>query len=158
MNDKIKKLKEQISELQNKLTEESRKLFREESDKLFDKYDRLKSFGFRAYTPYFNDGDECVYEAHTDYPIINGHDEDYDEHNGDDEDLLALGKDHEYIMVNGRYSRVSREHDEEAAAICKEVKEFLKQFDNNFWKGLVGDHVKVTIKKGEIEVEEYDHE
>lgn len=34
--------------------------------------DNIKSIGFTAYTPYFNDGDTCGYRVHTSYLYVNG--------------------------------------------------------------------------------------
>lgn len=87
-------LLEQMAEIQKSLKEQladiGAKYFREASKQLFDAYPKLESFTWAQYTPYFNDGDECVFGVDTDsYSIgINGSrpyedDEDSDE---DDDD------------------------------------------------------------------------
>jgi hypothetical protein len=46
--------------------------FDEVSKSLFDEFPPLESFSWTQYAPYFNDGDECVFSANTDYPTVNG--------------------------------------------------------------------------------------
>lgn len=37
---------------------------------IFDQYPDLESFSWTQYTPHFNDGDECVFAVHSDYPVV----------------------------------------------------------------------------------------
>lgn len=48
----------------------------------------VKSLGFRAYTPYWNDGDRCYYSVHTYDISINGYDNDEEL---EDEEIKEIG-------------------------------------------------------------------
>lgn len=115
------------------LVEELRKQWSALFEELFNKSKCIESISWSQYTPYFNDGEECVFRPNTDWLDIN--EEDY-------------------------YDRDSIEGwDESEEAIIKEIKTLLGDIPEDFLKELFGDHVQITIKKsGEIVVTEYDHE
>lgn len=136
--------------------------FKEAANGLFDKYPRLKSFSFEAYTNFFNDGDTCYFAAYVDYPDINGfrNSENYGEDEDIDglEDLVSLGKRENYDSSSGKFI-TNPNCDMEAATIYDEVKNFLRAFDYDFYKEMFGDHVRITVTKDKIETEEYtDHD
>jgi hypothetical protein len=186
-NDKVNQLLAQISDYNTKLDQfrkdmqiELRRSFNDLTKELFIQFPRLKSFGFTAYTPYFNDGDECVYTAYVDYPIINGWDTSMDDEvdgglHG--ENLVKLAEDKKYALIGEqpetqwiggqmkptgkmipKYGYIRQEHDAEALLIVQSVKKFLRSFRSNFWKDIVGDHARVTITESGISVEEYEHD
>ena len=74
----VKKLQEETRDQIDKICGEA---FEAGVGILFETYPELKSFGWRQYTPYFNDGDACYFSVHADEPDINGEgsDEWYDE-------------------------------------------------------------------------------
>ncbi len=127
-----KDIKDKLAALKQEYIETARAEFKKGTDELFDNNPKLKSFGFTAYTPYFNDGDECTYSAHTDYPDING--ESYD---------------------NFAYSKTENK---ELISLAEIVTEFLRQFDDDVYQEIIGNHVKVTITKDGIETEDYEHD
>lgn len=104
--------------------------FKSAAKSLFADNSDLVSFSWRQYTPYFNDGDECVFGSHTDYPYINGSDP-WD---------------------------VEEDQKEKSEAMQKKVVAFLGVFDDEDFKSMFGDHCEVTVTPTEIEVEEYDHD
>jgi hypothetical protein len=115
------------------LVEELRKQFPQLFVELFNKSKCIESVSWTQYTPYFNDGEECVFSVHTDW--LNVNDEDY-------------------------YDRDEIEGwDESEEAIIKEIKTVLGNIPEDFFRELFGDHAQITLKKnGEIVVTEYDHE
>jgi len=115
------------------LVEELRKQFPALFAEQFSKSKCIESISWSQYTPYFNDGEECVFSAHTDWLDVN--EEDY----YDRDDIEGW--------------------DESEEAIIKEIKTLLGDIPEDFLKELFGDHAQITIKKsGEIVVTEYDHE
>lgn len=71
MFEELKQMNAELEELKKIHLEKSKSMFTKISKMLFDKHPKLESFGWRQYTPYFNDGDECTFSAHTDEPDIN---------------------------------------------------------------------------------------
>jgi hypothetical protein len=146
---------------------------------LFKKAPNLKSFGWRQYTPYFNDGDSCVFRVHFDYPYINGASEDYDEEC--DISIKIHGykvlETEEDVHINDEVAEKSgytwykgnqigdnglcynTDYDEAAATAVDQIQEVLNSIPEDFFLDLFGDHAKVTIyADGTIDVEEYDHD
>jgi hypothetical protein len=78
-----KPLLEEIAKKQASLQEELRQVGRQYisqgADELFEQFPKLKSFGWTQYTPYFNDGDECVFGVHNDESTIDINGSSYDD-------------------------------------------------------------------------------
>ncbi len=143
IKDKIAQAKIEIAAIKAQADALSRTRFKELTQELFNTYSNLTSFGFKAYPNYFNDGDECPYIAHTDYPDINGIDG--------------------YDIDNARYYKEKGQDIQESTLLAVNlqsvIKEFIKSFDNDFYQNLVGAHVKVVITRDNIEITEYaDHD
>ncbi len=98
---------------------------------LFDKYPDVEDISWTQYTPYFNDGDECVFGVRNDDISINGEDEwDMDE--------------------------TDREKFKDAK---KEFEDLLTSIPDDFFKDLFGDHMEVKILKDcTVETEGYEHD
>lgn len=118
---------------------------------LFIKHPEMESFSWSQYTPYFNDGDECVFSAHTDTELISV--------NGDD-GYEICGSDHDYTNANGVYESVPkpREQWHPMFDAQKSVAEVLGNFDNDDYRAMFGDHVAVTVTKDAVETSEYEHD
>lgn len=131
--EKLKDLKSKISELREESKKILKEAFEEGCKAIFAEYPRLKSFMWTQYTPYFMDGDECVFSANYWDLGINGGDP-YDE----DED----------------------EGSESFEAEENAIQEFLKMFDDGSddLKTLFGDHAKITITPSGAYVDEYQHD
>lgn len=165
-------IKQKLAELKQDYKKTAEGMFHEGVKELFELHPLLDSFGFQAYSPYFNDGDECRFSALTDYPYINGYNEDED----GKEDVVR-DDDETYVMSNHfparegdsfiwdkvgkwQYSNNYKDKtwidgDKEIDVMVKDVKEFLNSFDNDVWEELIGNHVIVRITKDGIETEEY---
>ena len=107
------------------------RLFRECVQDLFIRHPEVKSFAWTQYTPYFNDGDECVFGAHTDDPEIN------------DEESWDI------------------EYDDEKAAMrpaLADIRELLSALDSESYLLFFGDHARIVVTRGGVEVESYSHE
>lgn len=128
--------KAQMKEFQEKMKTDGKQFFLNISKEVFEQNPTLVKFGWRQYTPYYNDGDECVFRASFDYPniLLEGQDEDLYE-----EETWYTEKDAEFPVWNN-------------------VKTFLSQFDDNDVQLLFGDHVQVSVTKDGVEVEEYSHD
>lgn len=98
---------------------------------IFKKHPWAESVSWTQYTPYFNDGDECVFSANIDWVRINEVDVD---------DLT----DGELV---------------EKEKAFEDFVKFLNIVPQEFYKEAFGDHCEVTIfKDGSSEVDECSHD
>lgn len=74
-NEKLKALVEEIKVLKKELTQKAKDGLMSCLAELFEQHPEVKSLRFAAYTPYFNDGDECFYRCGAYYATINDDDE-----------------------------------------------------------------------------------
>jgi hypothetical protein len=155
-------IKQKLAALKEDYKKTAEAMFHEGVKELFELHPSLDSFGFKAYSPYFNDGDECRFSAHTDCPYINGFEEEgsnkkyFEARDGDSNIWDKIGH---WDYSNGFNKRVWVDGDAELDAMVKDVREFLKSFDNDVWEDLIGNHVIVRITKEGIETEDYeDHD
>ena len=132
----------------------------------------IVEFGWRQYTPYFNDGDTCEFSVHGLWvrttAEAEGHvDEDGDEydnssHYGLDVDYHpSLGK-IEYDWNRDTAQKENERYegpDEDRYNRCQELDGALQSgdFDNVLLEHF-GDHALITVRKDSIEVESYDHD
>jgi hypothetical protein len=131
---------------------------------VFAAHPRLHSFGWTQYTPYFNDGDTCVFGAHIDEPDING------EHWYEIDALrptlrVKSGRTETVRGWNGRdetrdvYEDVANVgFDPELLASAEAARDFLRTFDENDFRDVFGDHVKVTVRRDGFDVDEHEHD
>jgi len=150
---------------------------------LFIKYPFVKSAHFTAYTPYFNDGEECTYSCHHDYCGFNGYDgygdKDSSVRNAFELDESGVGilknsKDTMHVEVpNPEYNAnnnswtnrptkwVNIPNPNYNPLYAEAVKAFRDAFDglnDEQWKDLVGDHCSVLIDEHGIHTAEYGHD
>jgi hypothetical protein len=153
----LEKIKVELAAFEEKkktFVEELRKEFPTMFKELFEKSDKIQSFGWSQYTPYFNDGDSCTFGVNADYPYINGDNIDecdwYDwrvrYHLRGDKDYVNLLTDNPNIDV-------------ELHKTIDEFKDVINSIPEDFLQELFGDHALVTIhRNGNVGVEEYDHD
>jgi len=132
-----------MAEMREQLKTIGEKLFKEGAQDFFDAFPEAGSFSWTQYTPYFNDGDECVFSVHDYFDVTNT--------NGDLlwEDLDAWGA--EYSRKQGK--ELTRE--QEASEVLSTL---VGGIDDDTMKALFGDHVRVTVTREGIDIEEYDHD
>ncbi len=158
---KLQELKQQqkeLKEIKNQILEKSNEVFDEFCKDIFTKSPRLISFGWSQYTPYFNDGDTCVFSVNTDYLYINGQSVD-DSEWINKKNITKYGEwnreKKEYI---GREEEDNPKYDQELVEIYEEISSFLSNFDNDFYMSKFGDHVEITITGTGIDVFECEHD
>lgn len=112
---------------------------------------RIESIGWRQYTPYFNDGDECIFGVHNDDLTING----IDDYDGDENEIAFIKE----KIWNGDNWVVNTNLDKPEFELLQQIEKVLRSIPDDFYKDLFGDHVRVTVyKDGRIETEEYEHD
>jgi len=140
MSKLIKEIKNKRDKLRKKMVElrkESRVAFSECVKGLFEENPNLVSFSWTQYTPYFNDGDECVFQASSGYPEYTYID--------------SEGKETSYDENYGEGGEPNRN-------LSKSITEVSSLFEDDELKEFFGDHCRVVVTKTGIETEAYDHD
>jgi hypothetical protein len=160
-NDKfavLREKQEEIKKLKQEMLEASNKIFTDLTKTIFEDHPKLESFGWHQFTPYFNDGETCEFSVNTDYIYING--ESVDESDWINETKITnYGTwNREKRQYEGRTEVPNFNYDKELVAASDEIKEFLSNFDNDFFLSQFGDHAEVTITAEGVSVDEYEHD
>lgn len=113
--------------------------FKDECKRLFDGNPSLVDFGWRQYTPYFNDGEPCTFRCCTYDAMVNGR----DPYTGDDPEDPS------------QYPELA---EKEFGVLEKAVADFLGSFDKDEFLDWFGDHARVTVTRKGITVDRYDHD
>lgn len=143
----IKEKTAEINQLKANLIKELRPTFKELFVPFLEKWEQVKFFRWTQFTPYFNDGEPCVFHVHDLYGYT-GHEEE----ELDDEGSLRGWRDPE---------RLENQFGDKAAEVCSEFKVLAKEFGDipeDILKELFGDHARVTVTRDGIDVEEYSHD
>lgn len=168
--EKVKLKIEEINKQRESLLSDLRQDFAPMLKPIFDESKgKINSIGWTQYTPYFNDGDECVFGVHfnLDYGLyVNG--EDLEE-----SELFTVSKWglNKYTDNDGSYEEWVKKYPEDRIdpkknsdeiflyGLIKEFASVLSSIDDEFYKDLFGDHVMVTVNSdGTVETEEYEHD
>lgn len=137
--------------LEKQIKKEGKTLFKEAAAELFEKHSTLVSFSWTQYTPYWNDGDTCLFSAGIDeiflkttnqVPESTEDDEDHD----DEDDIFSS------------YSIDDKKHMTPREKAGMDVLKFLKNFDDDSLESMFGDHAKVIVTAKGVKVEEYEHD
>ena len=102
----------------------------------------LAKVEWRAYTPYFNDGDACTFGSYHDSANYYFEGEDDPRY----EDGACL-----------RWAGDAAKADPAYAACCQ-VQDLLNSLDTDDYLAMFGDHVRVTVTRDGVETETYDHD
>lgn len=155
MLEELKAMKEEFAELKKTHLEKSKVMFTNICTKLFEKHPKLESFGWRQYTPYFNDGEECTFSAHVDEPDING----IDGYRANFQLEFVTDYGGKQDPATKQYpKKLNENYSPEVAAAQKDVVEFLQNIDESVLRDLFDDHVRVTVTRAGTDVEEYEHD
>lgn len=158
---KLKELKErqsQISDIKKEVLDLSSGIFEDFYKYIFEKYPTLESFGWSQYTPYFNDGDTCIFSVNTDYISVN--DEYVDEAKWSSEvNVINWGTWNRDLKVyEGRVDEPNPNYDPVLTAASNEITNFLGNFDNDFYLSKFGDHAEITVTENGVNISDYDHD
>ncbi len=159
--EKLKSLRQknsELSKLKSEILNISSDIFEDFYKYIFDKYPTLESFGWTQYTPYFNDGETCVFYANTDYISVN--DEYVDDAKWSSEvNVLNWGNwNRELKVYEGRVEQPNPNYDPVLTAASNEITNFLGNFDNDFYLSKFGDHAEITVTKNGVDISDYDHD
>ena len=160
-NDKfavLREKQEEIKKLKKEMLEASNKIFTDLTKTIFEDHPKVKSFGWNQYTPYFNDGETCEFSANVDYIQMNGEAVDESEWISETKITNYGTWNREKREYEGRTEVPNLDYDPELVAASDEIREFLRNFDNDFFLSQFGDHAEVTITAEGVSVDEYEHD
>lgn len=140
-------LKTKMEQIKQDMVRVAKEGLNAEFKKFFEEWPEAQAIRWPQYTPYFNDGDPCVFRVGEVTVQLTGAEEDNDSDCGDgfvDAYHFADYKSDENTAEFERMQAI-----EGAINSCTEV-----------LQALFGDHCKVTVWRDnpEVEVEEYDHD
>lgn len=147
---KLEKLIENYTEAKKQFTVAAQEAFKEYLKEFFDENTEIKTVKWAQYTPYFNDGDECVFRVN-----------DVVFSNSDSENVSPWGdlneeRDGEFAFQGIWGIPDELEHKKDVLeklndTICsKEMEDIMRV--------MFGDHVEVTCTREGISVDEYEHD
>jgi hypothetical protein len=142
------------AELEGLLKEHGKEMLRELFAELFAAAPAIKAVRWTQYTPYFNDGDACVFRIHD--PEYSTVDPDGDGETGEDSDENDNDEDADEDGFFTSWDNAYEKH-----------KEALEPFETKFGNAesileSLGDHSQITVtcRNGEIviDVDDYEHD
>jgi len=147
---KLEKLIENYTEAKKQFTVAAQESFKEYLKEFFDANPEIKVIKWQQYTPYFDDGDECVFSVH-----------DVTFSNSDADNVSAWGELNEEregeFAFQGTWGmldagRAKKDvYDNMNGTICSsEMQDIMR--------AMFGDHVEVTCTREGINVEEFEHD
>lgn len=124
-----------VKAMRDELSNEFKTQFKTISTEIFAKYPEILKFGWTQYTPYFNDGDACVFRYNDMYVCT---------------DPEAV--DESIYEWEEMYGSNAKKY--------PELAEFEKVLSSSedILLAMFGDHVQVTVTPAGIDVDEYEHD
>ncbi len=139
--------------LRTKFQSEAQTMFKESLKDFFELNPGVNAIRWTQYTPYFNDGDPCIFHVNDVY-FTNAKDEQLDEvstwgeYEGDDESVWA---EWHVTYLSGKEGVNAKSCDFIAGIIgSSEMEDIMEQ--------MFGDHVCVTVTRNGIDIDEYEHD
>jgi len=147
-----KKMKEDFEAIRKEYREKSQTIFKQGFSAFFEQVPIIKAVSWTQYTPYFNDGEPCVFQVGDMWFLTEKGLEDFRESGGGYAEGYAAG-DKSYYEEEYRQGVTTVDFDKIA-----DFKHFLSGIDEDIYEHIFGDHVYVIATKDGFEVEEYHHD
>ena len=150
---KLNDIIEKYSEAKKAFQTEAAGLLKEEFKEFFKKVPEVKVIKWAQYTPYFNDGDACVFGVYG--PVFSNAEGDevsevttWGEYNGEQKDIFAF--EGTYYIPDELKKREEQIKEMESLLHNGAMEEVLE--------ATFGDHVQVTVTAKGIDVDDYEHD
>lgn len=154
--------------LKAKFQAEAQAMFKETMKEFFDKNPGITALKWTQYTPYFNDGDACVFRVNDVYYTNASADElenvtAWGEYEGEDESVWVTYN-IAYVLNSGR-----KYYEDEVAKIlaaggvdegsCELIDKMIQSSEmEEIMKEMFGDHVVITATRDGFDVNNYEHD
>lgn len=167
----LEEIKQFFADFQQKkeaFTEALKPRFGEVFATIMAKGNRINSFRWEQYAPYFNDGEACVFSVCADEPDINiGEDEAEGDNTSGYEDGYNIGWANEFNHTYGEWDDVLRRRkilssspdsswDPINGPVYNEIVATLQSLPDDMLQDMFGDDNRITVyRDGRVEVEDY---
>lgn len=148
MSKLFKELKDMREAYELKLKNHGEAALKEAFKEIFEKYPQIKSIIWTQYTPYFNDGDSCVFGVN-DFDVYIEGTNPTDQDEDDEEDDYDYGESIYYLK---------KSKDPVKKEIAKAVEELEKSLPSDVLESVFGDHCKVIATPKGFDVREFEHD
>lgn len=151
---------QELVDRREKMLEEMRtmqqEVFAEVMGGVFEQNPALVSFSWTQYTPYFNDGEPCVFGVNSDYlgVVLTEPFTDFTENSSSWYGNETENEDGHYEYEDGLPTYYS----ESAKEIQANISNSIRLFDESELQSMFGDGVRVTVTKDGVTVDDYDHD
>lgn len=152
---KVEQFNEQKTALAVMLREQFKDLFTD----FFQNWKCITHVGWIQYTPYFNDGDACVFSRHDmGFKTIWHQDDDEDNEDGWISDPKIWRNRVAWDETDGCEENLSTLDLQSLESDLIELSDNLNRIDDQIYLDIFGDSAKVIVSREKIEIEEYDHD
>lgn len=118
----------------------------------FNVVPKMKAITWVQYSPYFNDGDECIFHVRS-VSVLNFEPEYFSRYYEDD-----LSQENKEAIVVGEYSNFNEQLlSAEELKACKAVQDFISN-NEDLMHDLYDNHASVILTANGAKVDEYDHD
>jgi len=154
--DKIESLVSEFETLKKEFQAKAQVTFKDAFKEFWEKHPNIKAVVWCQYTPYFNDGDPCVFGVHDMWPLTENGEKYWKEEGGSayaGEDFTPLGwkgKELQEAYVG--------EITLEEAQSARKALETIQKLPSEVFELIFGDHVMITATHKGFEVEEHEHD
>jgi hypothetical protein len=150
--------RQQMDKILSEAREQVKPKFHEAISGFFEEFTEIQAITWAQYTPYFNDGDECVFSTREVYFVPAEIPTEELEEYGDVKDLSEW--EYEEISYSANYGLCADWLEKPSPKLKKSMKAIYNFVYHNdkFFKDIFGDHVKVFITRDGVTVTEYEHD
>jgi 5'-deoxynucleotidase YfbR-like HD superfamily hydrolase len=142
---------EQIKQKKSELDNEVKEFFNSFMKQIFEENPEILLVSWTQYTPYFNDGDPCVFRVNEPCIAVEKHES--EEQADDSYEEFIEYEDYVYPI----FSRWDSEDDHEKYEdLLGKIEEILSEVES-YLQNIFSDHSRVIAFKDKVVVEEYDH-
>ena len=150
----IDEMNNEIEALRETYKQKTQVLFKKAFIAFFDKNPEVTAVSWHQYTPYFNDGDACVFSTYAGYASVTNA-KDYENiewgtYQGEDEGVWI--DDPDYGNFNEELIPTTISADADA------LRKLLDSVPDDMYERMFGDHVIVTATREGFDVTEYHHD
>ena len=153
-------------ELKRKFQEQAQEMFKDITKEFFDNNPGIQAIVWTQYTPYFNDGETCVFNVNdptfTNSP--NGEDvSPWGEYEGEDDTIWACQSVSDILKSDREYYAEDKRRIVEAGGVdgdlCDAFDRMLLSSEmEDVFLAMFGDHVKVTATRDGFDIDDYEHD
>lgn len=165
MQNKLKGLIEVQTNLRKEFQTQAQASFKEVVKEFFDTNTGINLVTWTQYSPYFNDGEACEFSVNEAY-FSNVKDVDeltYGEYDGEDETIWSTNNPVQHMNTMSAWDKETSVKVQATAGLNVEsIQEFMDILNSSemeeIFEVMFGDHVRVTLTREGIEVDEHSHD